>query len=441
MSFAPSETPSSWATSCEIPTFAMTNACGARSRTTAYVCRRLGSRSAARWLPTPIPSPWRAAASASVAFTRSAPECPPVIPAIRSGSASSCPSRRVERSTFAASVAGSASWTRWTSSHPGARVVSTSSSAAMRRCSALRRSIAASGPGLFEDAITLECAPFLERETEDLPEDVIVVRADGRAGSFLVTGRRGQPERRRHDVHLADRGMRQRRPHAAVRQLRIAEELGDREHRSDPQPLGAQQADDPVPLARSGPRIDTGVELGARRAPPGGGGGTLDAGGFGEGAPLGVVPHAQRDPPIRARAPVDAMWGGHGVGVAGAAGDPPVRGELEDRRREELQSGLVLREVDRAADPGALPPLERREHRDRAVSDGDVVDVRPVQEHRRRVGLAEELHEARERGELAPVPRMERMRTGLPLIAARQNDELGVLRAKDVRPEPEPSDG
>src|SRR5437867_13008141 len=47
-SCALSGAPSSCATSCETPTLAMTNALGARSRTTAYVRRRLGSRKAAR---------------------------------------------------------------------------------------------------------------------------------------------------------------------------------------------------------------------------------------------------------------------------------------------------------------------------------------------------------------------------------------------------------
>ena len=235
--------------------------------------------------------------------------------------------------------------------------------------------------------------------------------------------------------------MRERRPHPPMRQLWIGEQLGDREHRGDPQSLGAQQAHDLVPLAPLRPRVDTSVELGARRTPPGGGRGAVDAGRVGEHAPPGVVPHAQRDPPIGAGAAVDAVRGGHRVGVAGAAGDPPVRGELEDRRCEELEAGLVLRKVDRAADPRALPPLERREHRDRAVSDGDVIDVWPVQEHRRRVGLAEELHESGERAQLASVSRMERVRPGLTLVAARQEDELGVLRAKELRPEPESSDG
>src|SRR5437764_1798969 len=257
MSFAPKGSPSSCATSCETPTFAMTNALGARSRTAAYVRRRLGSRNAARWLPTPIPRPCRAAASASVVFTRSAPEWPPVIPAITRGRARAWLRRRAERSTRAASAAGSASCNRCTSSQPGARVVSMSSSAAIRRCSALRRSIASrSGAGLFEDAIALECAPFVGGEAEDLTEDVVVVRADGGTGTFLHARRRRQTERGRHQVHRADRRMRHRGPHRPVRELRVAEELRDREHRRGAKPPAAQERHDLVALARGGPGAD-----------------------------------------------------------------------------------------------------------------------------------------------------------------------------------------
>src|SRR4029077_2972196 len=265
MPVAPSGGPSSCATSCEMPTLATTNARGARSRTTAYVRRRPGSRSAARWLPTPIPRPWRAAASASVAFTCSAPAWPPVIPAITSGSARACPSSLAPRSIRAASVAGRASWTRWTSSQPGARRVSMSSSAAIRRCSALRRSIAVpakcSPAGLLEDAIALECAPFVEREAEDLAEDVVVVGADRRTGPLLLARGRREPERRRHHVHRADGRVRDGRPHRAMRELRVGEQLRDREDRGDPQTGTTQERDDLVALARAGPGLDPPIEV------------------------------------------------------------------------------------------------------------------------------------------------------------------------------------
>src|SRR2546427_3341524 len=449
ISFAPSGAPSSCATSCETPTFAMTNALGARSRTTAYVRRKLGSRSAARWLPTPIPRPCRAAASASVSFTRSAPEWPPVMPAIRSGSASVCPRRRAERSMFAASVAGSASCTRCTSSHPGARLDSTSSSAAMRRCSALRRSMAAPsragapGPrdGLLEDAIALESAPFVERQAEDLPEDVIVVRPQGRPGAVLPTRRRGQPERGRHEVHLADGRMRHGRPHPTVRELRVAEQLRDREHGRDPKALAAEHGHDLIAIARPSPRADALVQLRARGAPFRRGRRAVYARDLTKTAPVRIVPDTERDPAVRAGTAIDAVRRGDGVGVAAATRYSSVRGELEDRRREELQPGLVLREVDGAAHAGAPPPLDRREYSDRAVTDRDVVDVGPIEKDGGRVGLAEQLDESRERAQLAAVARVERVRSGLALVATREDDQPRVIGAERLRSEAEPRDG
>src|SRR6267142_1719820 len=181
-----------------------------------------------------------------------------------SGSESVWPRRRAERSIRAASVAGSAACTRCTSSQPGARRDSMSSSAAMRRCSALRRSIAApSGDSLLEDAIALESAPFVEREAEDLPEDVIVVRADGRTGAQLKTWRCREAERRRHHVHLADGWVLHDGPHPPMRELRVREQLRDREHRCGPQSLAAQEPHDLVTVARRGPLPDPLVQLNA----------------------------------------------------------------------------------------------------------------------------------------------------------------------------------
>ena len=130
-----------------------------------------------------------------------------------------------------------------------------------------------------------------------------------------------------------------------------------------------------------------------------------------------------------------------GVGVAAPTRYAPVRGELEDRGRQELEPRLVLRKVDGAAGPGALPSLERSKHGDRSISDGDIVDVRPVEKDRGRVGLAEELNESGEGTELAAVSGMERVRSSLSLIAARQDDEPGVIRTQLPRSQAEARNG
>src|SRR6266511_5742538 len=110
--------------------------------------------------------------------------------------------------------------------------------------------------------------------------------------------------------------------------------------------------------------------------------------------------------------------------------DRAVPGMLEKRGREELQAGLVLREIDEAALSGAATALERGEHGDDAIADRDVVDVRPVEDHRRPLGLAQELIEAGERGQLAAVPGMLRVRAGLSLVAAGQDDDVRLRAAQ-----------
>ena len=112
------------------------------------------------------------------------------------------------------------------------------------------------------------------------------------------------------------------------------------------------------------------------------------------------------------------------VAIRGARRDRPVRVVLKECRRHELQPGLVLRQIDDAPLAGARMPLESSEDRDDAVADGDVIDVRAVKDHRCPRGIAEELREAGERGELASVARVLRVRTGLALIARREDDEI-----------------
>ena len=121
------------------------------------------------------------------------------------------------------------------------------------------------------------------------------------------------------------------------------------------------------------------------------------------------------------------MWHGDEVAVADARGHGPVRRVLEERGRHELEARLVLRQVDVAALARQPAAQERGEHRGDAVPDRDVVDVRPVQQHRRPILLTEQVKEAGERGELAAVPGNARVRTGLSLITAREHDEVGTL--------------
>ena len=126
------------------------------------------------------------------------------------------------------------------------------------------------------------------------------------------------------------------------------------------------------------------------------------------------------------------MRPGNLVAVAVASRKRPVRGVLEERRRDELESGLVLRKVNDRALAREATALERGEDRDHPVADRDVVDVRPVEDHRSASALAEQLVEAGERRELAPIARVLRVWSGLSLIAAREDDQVGARAQKGV---------
>src|SRR2546428_3438070 len=242
-------------------------------------------------------------------------------------------------------------------------------------------------------------------------------------------------------MHLADGRMRHGRPHLTVRELRVAEQLRDREHGRDPKALAAEHGHDLIAIARPSPRADALVQLRARGAPFGRGRRAVYASDLTKTAPVRIVPDTERAPGARAGTAIDAVRRGDGVGVAAATRYSSVRGELEDRRREELQPGLVLQEVDGAAHAGAPPPLDRREYSDRAVTDRDVVDVGPIEKDGGRVGLAEQLDESRERAQLAAVARVERVGSGLALVAAREDDEPRVIRPERFRSKAEPRDG
>lgn len=122
--------------SCWAPMFAYTRMSGATSRTTLNVDLRPLSSSAARWLPTPMPKPNSAATDARSLFNFAPLSEPPVMLSIIMGSRSLFPNSSVDVSTSSRSSSGRALCTRWTcSSHVVWEAASTSSEAAMSKCS------------------------------------------------------------------------------------------------------------------------------------------------------------------------------------------------------------------------------------------------------------------------------------------------------------------
>src|SRR5438093_11642950 len=103
------------------------------------------------------------------------------------------------------------------------------------------------------------------------------------------------------------------------------------------------------------------------------------------------------------------------MAIAVASGDPSVGEEVQQGRRHELEPGLVLRQVDvhTAAGPAAG---QRSQDRDGADSDGDEVDVRPIEYVRRLVGIAEQLGKAAQRGQVAAKARMAGVGAVLALV-------------------------
>ena len=146
----------------------------------------------------------------------------------------------------------------------------------------------------------------------------------------------------------------------------------------------------------------------------------------GEGGPLVVVAHADRQPALLAPARVDALWRPFGIPVPGALRLAPEL-HLDERVAELVEHVLDLGELDElsAADRGAV--VQRGKHRERAGRPGRGVHV-----HRGRgldhleVVVADELREPAEAVELRAEPRVVRP---VAVEAGRgdaQHEHLGV---------------
>src|SRR6266540_59271 len=169
-----------------------------------------------------------------------------------------------------ASIEGSASCTRCTSSQPALDLVSTSPSAASWRCSPLRRAISSASVTkvfLSEDAVGRECRVLVGTQTEQPLEDGLVVLAERRPGTIRSRRRLGQRERRRHEPDLAQSRMRRTPPDAAVCQLRIVEELANRLDRRGAQATTAERSDDLLARSCARPLGDARIELGLALPP------------------------------------------------------------------------------------------------------------------------------------------------------------------------------
>src|SRR5207247_10224052 len=107
---------------------------------------------------------------------------------------------------------------------------------------------------------------------------------------------------------------------------------------------------------------------------------------------------ARGAPSDRRATGVDAVGNGIPLAVAAAHDVAAVDASVQKRGGQELESGLVLREVDVLSVPRAPPPVECGEDRDEAKGHSDDVDVGTIKEHGRDARFAGDVGEARQRG-------------------------------------------
>src|SRR5579884_716372 len=243
--------------------------------------------------------PWRCAAWPSLALISRAAGWPPVMAEMISGARSRRPRNSTERSTSSRSTLGRASWTRCTSGQPAPAWDSTSSRAAMARCSPLRRatgpcpgsaatdrsvsSAPAPSAGSFEGTLALLPHVLLLAQPEQATEDLSIVLPQQGSRSPDLGRRLGEQVGGADGLVGADHRVVDGSPGAAQGQLRLRFQVGhvvDRGHvdRRRPQP-----PDHLLPAAAGGPLAQPPLDLVLPDAAAGGGGQIGVAG------PLGVV--------------------------------------------------------------------------------------------------------------------------------------------------------
>ena len=154
-------------------------------------------------------------------------------------------------------------------------------------------------------------------------------------------------------------------------------------------------------------------------------------------APLGVAHNpaerlpfcsrmdAEYAPAIVAFTTVGAMRRGVRIAVGVAAGDGAVNFVVEKNRRQILKAGFILSRVDVVSLTRAPAIVQRRQNCDRAVGNGDIVDIRPVEDLRRSARIAGQVRKSGERRKLRAESGMMRMRPALAQVRGAEHDEIG----------------
>src|SRR5437763_2910035 len=154
--------------------------------------------------------------------------------------------------------------------------------------------------------------------------------------------------------------------------------------------------------------------------------------------PLFIIPATNHAPPLITTR-IATVWDGHLVSITIPTSDDTIGRIIEQRATNELQSGLILREVYEDALARASSVIERGEDGDAAIRNCDEIYVRPVQKVRRPVSFTDQVCEAAQLRELRTEARMRRMRPGLPHVARAQHNQSGLMLAQCFVAESKPA--
>src|SRR5947209_955108 len=288
---------------------------------------------------------------------------------------------------------------------------------------------------LREDALLLQLPERLFGKPGDVEEDFFVILREARRGAADAARRFAQAVRDHAVAVLAHLRVRLLLPDFAEGDLRVCEQVPDRVDVRRVDAARLQPARETARVLVRRPRSHQAVEFALvlfapRRRPeslvreP-----ALFARGTAQALPLRFVP-ATDDAPLTVAARVAAVRRGYGVAVAVAAGDHPVGRVVQERAGDELQPRLVLREVNKRALARAPAVVERGQHTDAAVGDGDEINVRPVEEIRGAIGFADQVREAAQGRELRAEAWVRGVRPRLSHVARAQHDEARLVLAQ-----------
>ena len=214
--------------------------------------------------------------------------------------------------------------------------------------------------------------------SEDVTQDHVGVLADRRAGPRGVRrGARVGPVGT-FDERLAMVGMGDQAEVVPVGQLRVVHALRRVLHVVGGDVGGLEAILDDLGRVLARPGADDPVELYLAGAPLVGGevGEVVAADEVGEPAPAVVVLAGDGYPAVVAGSGVDAVGHERRVVVSSARRDPSVHRPVEQCRRQQVQGGLTLGDVDVLALAGAPGVVDGRQGGERGEAWGDVVGVR-----------------------------------------------------------------